>query len=79
MLLRKGLLGTCSAGLIYDADRYILNGGIEDFFFFFFLFFFGTRVSVASFASRQNFEADNIRGYDEALFNITVRLIRANL
>ena len=48
------------------------------FFFFFFLFFFGTRVSVASFASRQNFEADNIRGY-EALFNLTVRLIRANL
>lgn len=47
--------------------------------FFFSFFFFGTRVSIASFASRQNFEADNIRGYDEALFNLTVRLIRANL
>lgn len=46
--------------------------------FFFSFFFFGTRVSIASFASRQNFEADNIRGY-EALFNLTVRLIRANL
>lgn len=43
----------------------------------FFFFLYGIGLLVAFFASRE-LQADNVREY-EALFNLTVRLIRANL